>query len=92
MQWPSLRLIAEDTGIHRNRLFRIAQGADMKVSEYRVFQAKNDRIKNHLNRQERSFKDEFKDLVTLYIDQPIKGEDPSTYLKVRKSWMHKKFW
>ena len=86
MQWPSMRAIAKDTGIHRNRLFRIVKGYEMKLGEYEIFQSKISHIKKHLSHRKKNFKEELKDLVTLFMDQPLK-ENPSALLKVRKTWM-----
>ena len=86
MQWPSVKFIAADTGINRNRLFRIAQGHEMKLGEYQIFQTRIDSIKNHLHRRKKNFKEELKELIAFYIDHPL-DESPHAYLKVRKSWM-----
>ena len=86
MRWPSLKVISEDTGIHRNRLLRIVKGADMKMSEYELFQSKISRIKKNLHRRRKNFKEELKDLVNLYMEQPLK-DVPSAKLRVRKTWM-----
>ena len=86
MRWPSMRAIAEDTGIHRNRLFRIVKGYEMRLGEYEIFQSKISHIKKHLYHRKKSFKEELKDLVTLFMDQALK-ENSNARLKVRKTWM-----
>ena len=86
MQWPSMRSIAKDTGIHRNRLFRIVKGYEMKLGEYEIFRSKISHIKQHLHRRKKNFREELKDLVTLFINHSLK-EEPNSRLRVRKTWM-----
>ena len=86
MQWPSMRFIAQDTGIQRNRLFRIVKGQEMKLKEYEIFQSKISHMKNHLHNRKKSFQEEFKDLFTLLIEQTLK-EKPIPLLTVKKIWV-----
>ena len=85
-RWPSIRAMAEDTGIHRSRLFRIVKGAEMKLGEYEIFQSKIFHMKKYLRRRKKNFKEELKDLVHLFMEHPLK-EVPNASLRVRKIWM-----
>lgn len=38
-QFPTLKSIAEDTGLHLTRVHRIIHGHEMKLFEYEIFQA-----------------------------------------------------
>ena len=39
-QKPTLKKIADDTGIQLTRVFRLLNGSTMKLSEYQIFQQK----------------------------------------------------